>query len=163
MSPANLAAVALAVACFAAGWLVEGWRLGGEIARIERAVAEQRAKDAAAAADEIRAAVQRGNDLAARTAAAENALTIAHREKADAIRRLTVGRPCLDRAAVRLLDQPAGGAAAVPAAAGQPAAADAAFATDTDVGIWIGEARRAYDTCRGRIAALADFFAQDTP
>jgi len=49
----------------------------------------------------------------------------------------------------------------VPAPAGQPAGADAAFATDTDVAEWAAHARRSYDTCRGRLDAVRDFYQEE--
>lgn len=158
MTPQTLAALIVAALCFAAGWSVEGWRKNAEIARLEAVHSAQRARDAEAANADIAAAQARGDALVARVAMAENARTQVTQEKTDAIRRLTAGRPCLDRAAVGVLNG-APRPAAVPATAGQPAATDAAFATDTDVGLWIGEAQRTYDTCRGRLDAVADFYA----
>lgn len=161
MTPETIKAVivaAVAALLFAAGWQVQGWRKDGEIDRIERAHAEQRARDAEAASAEIEAAVKRGNELAARVTSAESTRDIALQETQDALRKVTTGRPCLTAAAVRLLNQPAGlKPEPLPAAAGQPAGADAAFATDTDVGQWASAAIRHYDTCRGRLAALAEF------
>ncbi len=149
---------AVAALLFAAGWQVEGWRKDAEIERIERAHAEQRARDAVAAADEIRAAVRRGDELAARVAAAESTRDTALQETQDALRRVTTGRPCLGGAAVRLLNESAGlRPAGVPAPAGQPAGADAAAASDTDVAQWAASCVRHYDTCRGRLAAIAEF------
>lgn len=143
---------------FFAGLAVQGWRKDAKIERIERAHAEQRARDAEAAAAEIAAATKRGNALAARVTAAEATRDIALQETQDALRKVTTGSPCLNGATVRLLNQPAGLKAAVPPAAGQPAGADAAFATDTDVAEWAAGAIRHYDTCRGRIDAIAEFF-----
>jgi len=150
-------AAALAALLFAAGWQINGWRKNAEIDRIERAHAEQRAHDAEAASAEIAAAVARGDHLAGRVAAAETAREIAHQEKTDALRKVTTGRPCLGGAAVRLLNQ-SPGIRPVPAPAGQPAGADAAFASDTDVAQWAATAIRYYDTCRGRLDAIGEFF-----
>lgn len=161
MSPDIVKAVivaAFAAALFFAGWQVEGWRKDGEIDRIERAHAEQRARDAEAAAEEIAAATKRGNELAAAAAAAEAARDTALEETRDALRKVTIGKPCLSGAAVRLLNDAAGlKPAPLPTAAGQPAGADAAAASDTDVALWAAHARRSYDTCRGRLAAIAEF------
>ena len=166
MTPEIIKAVivaAFAALLFAAGWQTNGWRKDGEIARIERAHAEQRARDAEAAAEEIAAATKRGNELAARVTAAESTRDAALEETRDALRKITTGKPCLPAAAVRLLNQSAGlKPAALPAAPGQPAGADAAFATDTDVGQWAAAAIRHYDTCRGRLDAIADFY-KDQP
>ena len=149
---------AVAALLFTAGWTAEGWRKNAEIERIERAHAEQRAHDAEAAAEEIAAAVKRGNELAAHVTAAEATRDIALQETIDALRRVTTGRPCLSGPAIRLLNESGGLKPALPGAAGQPAGADAAAATDTDVALWAAYARRSYDTCRGRIDALAAFF-----
>lgn len=151
---------AIAVLIFAAGWTVEGWRKDAEIDRIERAHAEQRARDAEAANEEIDAATKRGNELAARVTAAEATRDLALQETQDALRRVTTGRPCLSAVAVRLLNEPGGLKNALSGAPGEPAGADAAAATDTDVALWAAFARRSYDTCRGRIDALAEFFKE---
>jgi prophage endopeptidase len=148
---------AIAALLFAAGWQVNGWRKDAEIDRIERAHAEQRAHDAEVASAEIAAAVARGDQLAGRVAAAETAREIAHQEKTDALRKVTTGRPCLGGAAVRLLNQ-SPGIRAVPGTASQPVLVDAAFATDTDVAQWAALAIRYYDTCRGRLDAIGEFF-----
>lgn len=159
-----LVVAGFAALCFAAGWAAEGWRKDAAIDRLHRAHAEVRARDAELAAEDLRAAVQRGDELAARAAAAEAARDLALEETRDALRKATTGRPCLPGAAVRLLNHPAGlRPPALPAPAGEPAGADGGTASDTDVALWAAFARRSYDTCRGRIAALADFFAQDTP
>ncbi len=163
VTPEALKAALIAVAAvliFFAGWQVEGWRKNAEIERIERAHAEQRARDAEAAADEIAAAVKRGNELAARVTAAESTRDVALQETKDALRRVTTGRPCLSGPAVRLLNESAGLKPSVPATPGQPAVTDAAFASDSDVGEWIAGAIRHYDTCRGRLAAVADFYEE---
>jgi len=47
----------------------------------------------------------------------------------------------------------------VPEAPGGVVPADGAFATDTDVGLWIAGAQRSYNTCRGRLQAVADFYS----
>lgn len=162
MSPETIKTAILAVFAaliFFAGWQVEGWRKDAEIARIELAHAKESADAARAAAEVITAALKHGNELAARAAAAESARDLALEETRNALRKVTSGRPCLAAAAVRLLNDAAGiKPPAVPGAAGEPAGADAAFASDTDVALWAAFARRSYDTCRGRIDALAKFF-----
>lgn len=157
----TLIVAAFAVLIFAAGWQVEGWRKDAEIDRIERAHADQRARDAVAAAEEIADATRRGNELAARAAAAESARDLALEETRDALRKVTTGRPCLSAAAVRVLNDASANPPAVPPTPGQPAGPDAAFATDTDVAFWAAYARRSYDTCRGRIDALNEFFKEE--
>lgn len=148
---------AVAALLFAAGWMVEGWRKDGQIARIERAHAEERVRDAVESAAELKAAVAIGNTLAATASAAEAARDTALEETRNALRKTTAGKPCLNATTVRLLNDAAGLKPDLPAAAGQPAGADAAAATDTDVALWAAYARRSYDTCRGRIDALRVF------
>lgn len=146
---------------FAAGWAVEGWRMGSVVATLKSQHAEAGRKAAEDNARVLTQAIARGDRLTERLAAAEAARDQLKEEKDDAIRRLTVGRRCLDGAAVRVLNSamPAGlKLGHAPKAAGQPVPADVAFATDTDVGLWINGARRSYDTCRGRLQAIADFY-----
>lgn len=153
-------AAALAAAGFATGWTANGWRLGTELADVHTAhakAAEQAATDAAA---RLIAATTRGDTLQFRLAEAEALTEKALQETQYALRRVTTGRPCLNGAAVRLLNNAGAGAAgaAVPGAAGEPDGADAAAATDTDVALWAAHARRSYDACRGRLDALRAFF-----
>lgn len=150
----------VAVLIFAAGWTVEGWRKDAEIDRIKVVHANERADDARAAAEVITAALKHGNELTARVTAAEATRDLALQETQDALRRFTTGRPCLSAVAVRLLNEPGGLKNALSGAPGEPAGADAAAATDTDVAFWAAFARRSYDTCRGRIDALAEFFKE---
>jgi hypothetical protein len=154
---------AIAAALFAAGWSVNGWRLDGKLADLQRAHAEQEAAAAEVSAGKLAVAMARGDVLSAKAAAAETALNTLTQEKDDAIHRLTVGRPCLGSAAVRVLNGPALGLkpAAMPQAPGSPVPADGAFATDSDVGLWIASAQRSYNTCRGRLQAVADFYEID--
>ncbi len=155
----SLVVAALAALIFGAGWAINGWRLHGQIAEIESRHTREAAQQAAAALDRLQAAQARGDRLSRQVALAETARTLATQEKTDALRRLTAGRRCLDADAVRMLNDATGlKPRGVSDTAWRPVGADAAFATDTDVGLWIGEARRAYDTCRGRLAAIADFY-----
>lgn len=151
---------AVAGLIFGAGWAVEGWRKDAEISRFEQTHAKQQSAALTQVLNRLVAARTHGDQLAARVAEQENALITLTREKDDAIRRLTVGRRCLDSAAVRVLN--AGSRAdlnpPVPEAASQPVPGDAAFATDTDVGFWASQCRRSYDTCRGRLQAIGDFY-----
>lgn len=129
----------------------------------------RRAAERESAARGLAAAVERGDRLAGRVLLAETALQTLEQEKQHALRRVTTGRPCLGGAALRVLDGAPGPGLALPAPAGRAAAKDGAAAadsgsgagrdaTDLDVGLWIAHARRAYDVCRGRIDALADFY-----
>lgn len=148
---------------FGAGWTVEGWRMSTEISRLEKSHAKQQSAALTQALSRLVAAQKHGDRLTARVAEQENALITLAQEKDDAVRRLTVGRRCLDSAAVRVLN--AGSRAdlkpPIPETASQPVPGDAAFATDTDVGLWIGQCQRSYDTCRGRLQAIADFYEEN--
>lgn len=153
-----------AAAIFAAGWLVEGWRMQSELSDLKRSYAEQLRTAAEANAIQLTRANERADRLQARLNAEEIARDTATEEKNRALRRLTTGRPCLAEPAVRLLNGDRAGLkpGLVSQAAGEPLPADAAFATDTDVGTWIAGAQRAYDTCRGRLQAIADFYQEKT-
>lgn len=162
-----LATLRLAGACvaglllFAAGFAVEHWRLGREIASIQSAHEAQARYLSEDAVARLQAANVRGDALALSLADRDNQLTQIHQEKDREIHRLTVGRRCLDSAAVRVLNQPAGDSARMPAPASEPVQPAAAFATDSDVGSWIAGCQRAYDGARERFAALADFYKDE--
>lgn len=161
---ALLAAAALTLA-FGAGWAVNGWRLQAALADLKKTHAEAVAKAATENAELLAFAGKRAGEIAHRLAQSENALAKITLEKDHEIRRLTTGRRCLDAGAVRVLNQPADSeqpAGAVPDATAPSVLSDAAFATDTDVGTWIAHAQRSYDTCRGRLDAIADFYAGES-
>lgn len=176
MTLRNALVLALAVGLFASGWLVEGWRMEGEIARLQGAQAAAVAQAEKAHANRLAAANSRGDRLALQLAGTQETLTTFAEEKTREIARLTSGRRCLDGAAVRLLNQPAGlklggpvpqtaglvvrtdGAAAAGADDG---AAQDEFATDADVAGWINLCRTRYDTCRSRLKSLADFYQEE--
>ena len=162
MTPAvikPLVFAALAALFFAAGWMTAGWRKNAEIAAIETAHASRRAADLRQNMDHLLEAERQGEVLSARAATAEAERDAALQENQHALRQTTSGRPCLNAGTVRLLNEPAGlRPHALPAAAGEPAGAAAGAASDTDVALWAAFARRGYDTCRGRIDALREFF-----
>jgi hypothetical protein len=68
------------------------------------------------------------------------------------VRDLTNGRDCLSAAAVGLLNS----AASVPAAAGKPASASSAFATDRDVGDALAICRSGYQQLSDQLNAILD-------
>lgn len=161
----TLLVAALAALVFAAGWFADGWRKDAEIAEIKAAQASAAEAAARQNLDALAEAERQGELLSARASAAEAARDTALQETQHALRQATTGRPCLNAGAVRLLNNP--GAAnlkppGLPAAAGEPAGADATFASDTDVALWAAHARRSYDTCRGRIDAVNAFFNTDS-
>lgn len=165
MNAEAVKAIVLAVIAgliFSAGWLVEGWRKDAQIADLKAA---QKAAESSVAQQNLAdlvAARKRGDQLQLRLTDSETKIDSLTQEKADAVRRLTVGRPCLDSAVVRVLNRTANiKPPRVPETAGQPAGADGGFATDTDVGLWIGQCQRGYNTCRGRLGAISEFFKEE--
>lgn len=129
-----------------------------EIADMRTAQAQDEAAAEAFAREWLSDAHARGDALSANLAATESALHRKSLEVSHALRRLTVGRPCLDGAAVGVLNATyAATPAAVPEAPGAPAATGGAVATDTDVGEWINLAWHRFETCRARLDKLIDY------
>ena len=142
----------------------EGYNTGRETtkARYEKIIATKEAAQAQVYArieSAYRAHEQRGDALAARAARAEQQNQKLLKEKSHAIRQATAGRACLNPDTVRLLnanlDTRYPGLSAPP---GNPAVANGAAATDTDVALWAADVRTRYDACRGRIDALRQFY-----
>ncbi len=169
MTLRNALALAMAVAMFASGWLVESWRMEREIARLQGAQAKAEAAAEKAHSERLADANSRGDQLALQLAGYQETLSAFAEEKNREIARLTTGRRCLDSAAVRLLNQPSGLklGGLVPEAAGIVVRTDAAapadpddraFASDGDVASWITTCQTRYDACRGRLQAIADFY-----
>ncbi|MDR0996765.1 MAG: hypothetical protein LBL69_03765 [Zoogloeaceae bacterium] len=173
------------ISAFVLGVAAAALYFRGDIARLKQthsdyvAQAEREARQAAADVLEVE---RKGGELAAKLLAAEQSLTTARKERDDAIRNNTTGRPCLSGELVRLLNDsiPATGLK-LPQASGQPAAADAAFAphppdplpqgrgnvaegeiefwaSDTDLALWAAAARDRYDYCRANQQALRRFY-----
>lgn len=134
-----------------------------ELAEQKATTSENARLRAMAVARVLADAQSRGNHLTTRLADSQQRITQLEKEKHHAIKRLTTGRPCLSADAVRVLNQPSytapTGLEPVPPPPGSAAAADGAFATDTDVGLWIASAKAQYDICRDRLDALIDFDA----
>jgi hypothetical protein len=153
--------LAVLTLAFGAGWAVNGWRLGAALAQQKTDHANALEKAARQAVDRINDAQRRNDALTAALTRAENQRIALAQEKDREIRRLTTGRRCLDAAAVRVLNYSASARTdALPEAVSEPVSADAAFATDTDVGLWARTCRDSYDTCRGRLDAIADFYRE---
>jgi hypothetical protein len=159
---AVLAVVLLCIAASALGWKVgtsqEHDRRVAEVATIKRDFAEAQTRIVGEVNARLIAAQARGDALSAKLLQNESDMRRTALEKAHEIARLTTGRSCLNAATVRMLnatgnDQPG----SVPSTASGPAAADGSAATDTDVAVWADNARRQFDTCRGRLDALIDF------
>lgn len=148
----------IAIAAFFFGWLANGWRLGINLAEMQMHHQAEQSRRAQEAISVLSAANKRADQLALNLAAAENTREKLTQEKDREIRRLTVGRRCLDGAVVRVLNDPGGGVSKAP---GRPVRTNADFATDTDVGEWIGQCQRGYETCRGRLGAIAEFYENE--
>ena len=103
-------------------------------------------------------AVTRANELAGQLASRETEIVYRTKEVIKHVPQVTTGKPCLNPAAVRMLnarpDSPA-----VPQAPGKPVAEDAAAlaASDSDVAYYIADASGQYETCAARLNALIDF------
>ncbi|GHU10987.1 hypothetical protein FACS1894185_3450 [Betaproteobacteria bacterium] len=108
-----------------------------------------------AALQKARAAEDAGHVAAARLLEQEQTHRNLQKERDDAIRKLTEGRPCLAAATVRLLNSPP--ERPLPDAASGVALRDTAVATDTDIALWAADARLEHDICRGRINALRNW------
>ncbi len=155
----GIGALAILFLTFAAGWAVNGWRLGQEIEQIKLGHQADMTKFAVAATDRLKAALVRGDKLQLQLAEEEQHRLEITREKDREIRNLTTGRRCLDAAAVRLLNAAdSSTTGSVPEASGGAVRPDARFATDTDVGLWINQCRQSYDTCRGHLRAIGEFY-----
>lgn len=155
----------LLVVVFGAGWGAQGWRKNSEISKLKAGVQADKARAAQETLVRVASANKRSDDLSTQLAKAEAARQTLALEHFREIKRLTTGRACLSGAVVRLLNEPTGMRidGAVPKAISEPVRDDAAVATDTDVALWADFARRAYDTCRGRLQAIADFYRDPSP
>jgi hypothetical protein len=159
----GIAALVVAAMIFMAGWTVRGWLAEAALAEREVAFADELLMQSLAGQARFSEAERINTALAQRVAAAENALIQITEEKDREIKRLTTGRPCLDAGVVGVLNRNAKTAdngLSAPRPAVDPAAA--AFASDTDVALWIAIAQRSYDTCRGRLDAVRAFY-EDAP
>lgn len=124
----------------------------------------ERARQAAAYAEQLHEAFAYGNEVAARLAAAEGKIVIKTVEVIKHVPQVTTGRLCLDADAVGLLNPGADWGPVYPSA-GQPAdqspsaptAAGGNAASDRDIAYWIADANRLYETCAARMNALADW------
>ena len=130
----------------------------------ERDKAKAVATAESAIREQLEGAIRMGDTLTDQLIKAETDLKKTTQEKNRAIQNLTTGRACLDADVVGLLNQSADttahGIKPTAKAPGLPYATNEAFATDTDVGTWIGFAQGEYDTCRARLDALIDFEEQ---
>ena len=139
--------------------------LQAELAQLRTTHAETARLAALASARTLQSAQTRGDALTTQLAQRQVQIDQLAKDKRDAIHRLTTGRACLSGAAVRVLNQPDdpadyGATTGVPQPVGSSQAADAAFASDTDIGQWIVTAKSQYELCRQRLDALIDWHGQ---
>jgi hypothetical protein len=134
-------------------------------------IADLQATHAAAQTVAAHADLARWQAASARADAAETRLQHAEtlrqqtlKEKKHELPPLTTGRLCLAGPALRLLNgdsAPGLRLDRLPETAGQPAAPDGSFATDTDVGTWILDASEQYEHCRSSRQALIEWWPHD--
>ncbi|GHU37674.1 hypothetical protein AGMMS50256_35930 [Betaproteobacteria bacterium] len=140
----NYAGIFLLVLAFSAGaglsWAINDWRWEARFAALEKSnaqTAQQQAEALSQALENTLTLERRGTALAARLLEAEALQRKIAKEKDDAIRKNTLGRPCLDAAVVRLLNDaprlPAGAGLRLPPTAGEPAHADRTAAADSGI------------------------------
>lgn len=149
-----LGAMILALALFAGGFGY-GVKVTKDHAAVKQLAAER------LAAEQYRAEVARGNDLSARLSVAESTIQIKTIERIKYVQKVTTGKPCLEPAAVDLIN----GVRNVPVnadtgeATGKLAteSSRALAASDADVAAWAVEANGFYDVCAARHNALVDF------
>ena len=149
--------VAAVSAAIAGGWMQSHYQ--ARIAAMER---DKATEITTARREDIRvinAAIGRADTLTQRLQTAENILSKRDLELKHAIASKTTGRACLSGDVVRLLNQSGAKNRGpdLPASTAITAAADGAFATDTDVAEWANNARTQYEICRARLDALIDF------
>jgi 3-hydroxyacyl-CoA dehydrogenase len=163
------ATVVAAVAGVALGALVGGgltWLvMDRALARVEADVAKAETLRATAVAErveQVRAAEQRADVVAADLVRTKDALAVTEREKIDAINKVATGKPCLGARTVRVLNSngPALGGA-VPGGTGSAAGSAPSapgdtpgFASDRAVAEWIARAQQSYEACRAQVAAI---------
>jgi hypothetical protein len=147
-------AIGLAAGAWA-GFVIKG----AELDRFRETVATEKSIAKGEALAALLAARQRGDALTFELQAAHTTAQQRQEQIDEALSRATVGRPCLGPAALRLLDRAAAVApAALPPAAGLPAATDAEpVATDTEVARWANTAYGQYAECTRRLDALIQF------
>lgn len=161
---AALAYLVAATALFWGGWTVAGWRWQASVAKLEKDHAKSLADASLEAVTRLQAAAKRNDDLERQLDSQAADIDRLMKEKTDAIRRYATGRACLGAPLVRVLNNSTPNqrdAGDLPEASRQPLPDDAAFATDQDIGEWVANATKQYDTCRGRLQAIADFYATE--
>lgn len=140
-----------------------GYAIGdANVAKLEKTQVEADRDVVKSALERLVASQIRADGLEKRLAESESHRLTQAQEHQREIKRLTTGRPCLNRGTVGLLNRSTGiQPAAMPQSPSRAPAEDAGTATDTDVAEWIDHAIRQYDTCRDRLGALIDYHQGD--
>lgn len=161
MMPLNwviVLALSFCSAGFGAGWYTGRAPLHTQIAEQKAVRATEQFRVAERHAQVLQDAQDRGDALSGKLLQTESQVNQLKRDRRDAVKQVTTGRPCLYGPALRLLNSAPGlSVAAVPAPAGGAAAEGAAVATDTDIAGWAIDAGAQYEVCRTRLDALIDF------
>ena len=107
-------------------------------------------------------AIERGNEYAKQLVLRETEIVYRTKEIIRNVPQVTTGKPCLNRAALRMLNSRPSNPA-VPEATSKPITEDATAlaATDSDVAYWVADANGQYETCAARINALIDYFDEN--
>lgn len=163
-------AVLVALLIFAAGfgsaWSWQAVRADARIETVKLANEKIRTADATQAADDLLAASDRANEIDRAAERRESVLNAKLQEVQHALKKSTLGRPCLGGPALRLLGQShglslgpllpettgalhggSGAAAADPEDEGE-------YASDTQIADWIAGAGAQYDRCRASIGDI---------
>lgn len=128
--------------------------------------AKNRAADYARALDRERLRREAAEELAAKLgkglSETDSRLERTRRERDDAIRSLAAGKPCLSVDLVGLLNNGVPVPDSQKATSGQQDAGStsAAVATDTDIALWISDARARYEGCAARLNSWVDWYEQ---
>lgn len=136
-----------------------------EVATLKAEHATELAKSERDARERLQAKQAQSDALTARLQETESALKTQSQEDKNAINRVTTGRACLNAATVRVLNGTSKTGTTgirLPDTGASAPAEDGPAASDTDVATWAEYAREQYETCRGRLSALIDWFVTPT-
>lgn len=153
-------AIVIIACCIFLLGLKLGYAIGDvKVSQLEKQQVTTERDAVKSALERLVASQQRSDVLEARLHTSESLRLTQAQEHQREIKRLTTGRPCLNRGTVSLLNSSTGiQPATLPEAPGRTLAEDAPAATDTDVAEWIDHAIGQYDTCRDRLGALIDYY-----
>lgn len=137
-----------------------GWFLSVQALKAYKiSVAEEKIKDQERIVGIIKHANEINSSLITRVSKQDSELLAIKEEKTNEVKKFTTNTKCLNSSTVSVLNrsnETSGSGMRSPRS--QPISEDGRFASDTDVAIWIAGAKRAYDVCRSRLDAIADFY-----